>query len=39
GRGADTSKRVAWSKTNFTLEQVKPFLDLRFIDGHQWLRL
>ncbi|CAL1353942.1 unnamed protein product [Linum trigynum] len=39
GRGADTRRRVAWAKTHFTLQEVKPFLDLRFIDGHQWLRL
>ncbi|CAI0374063.1 unnamed protein product [Linum tenue] len=39
GRGADTSRRVPWSKTRLNFQQVKPFLDLRFIDGHQWLRL
>ncbi|CAI0379497.1 unnamed protein product [Linum tenue] len=39
GRGADTSRRVPWSKTRLNFQRVKSFLDLRFIDGHQWLRL
>ncbi|KDP39260.1 hypothetical protein JCGZ_01017 [Jatropha curcas] len=38
GRGADTRGRVPWSKT-FTYEEVRPFLDMQFINGHQWLRL
>ncbi|XP_019456029.1 PREDICTED: pectinesterase QRT1-like [Lupinus angustifolius] len=38
GRGADRTHRVPWSKS-FTYEEAKPFLDKRFIDGDQWLRL
>ncbi|WCJ33061.1 Pectin lyase-like superfamily protein [Euphorbia peplus] len=38
GRGADTRARVPWSK-NFTYEEVRPFLDMNFINGDQWLRL
>ncbi|KAK1583270.1 hypothetical protein Q3G72_022361 [Acer saccharum] len=38
GRGADTSNRVPWLK-NFSYQQVQPFLDIRFINGQEWLRL
>ncbi|XP_059441601.1 pectinesterase QRT1 [Corylus avellana] len=38
GRGADTSGRVPWSKS-FSNEEVRPFLDKKFISGEQWLRL
>ncbi|KAF5461176.1 hypothetical protein F2P56_020994 [Juglans regia] len=38
GRGADKRGRVPWSKS-FSYEEVRPFLDKKFIDGEQWLRL
>lgn len=38
GRGADTRGRVPWSKS-FTNEEARPFLDKKFINGNQWLRL
>ncbi|KAB1203837.1 Pectinesterase QRT1 [Morella rubra] len=38
GRGADTRARVPWSKS-FSYEEARPFLDKKFIDGEQWLRL
>ncbi|XP_050216806.1 pectinesterase QRT1 [Mercurialis annua] len=38
GRGAETGGRVPWSKT-FSYEEVRPFLDMQFIKGDEWLRL
>ncbi|XVF03629.1 hypothetical protein REPUB_Repub05bG0009400 [Reevesia pubescens] len=38
GTGANTSGRVVWSK-KFGYEEAKPFMDMKFIDGEQWLRL
>ncbi|XWS09686.1 hypothetical protein CRYUN_Cryun39dG0010300 [Craigia yunnanensis] len=38
GTGANTSGRVPWSK-KLSYQEVKPFLDMKFIDGEQWLRL
>ncbi|KAG5550997.1 hypothetical protein RHGRI_009432 [Rhododendron griersonianum] len=38
GKGADRRNRVAWSKS-FSYEEVRPFLDVNFIGGDQWLRL
>ncbi|KAG7957864.1 hypothetical protein I3843_11G196700 [Carya illinoinensis] len=38
GRGANTTGRVSWSKS-FSYEEVRPFLDKKFISGEQWLRL
>ncbi|KAL5698604.1 pectinesterase [Ranunculus cassubicifolius] len=38
GRGADPSRRVQWSKT-FSNDEARPFLDRKFINGDQWLRL
>ncbi|XWS11340.1 hypothetical protein CRYUN_Cryun38cG0075500 [Craigia yunnanensis] len=38
GTGANASGRVPWSK-KFSYQEVKPFLDMKFIDGEQWLRL
>ncbi|GAB4849886.1 hypothetical protein Ancab_004686, partial [Ancistrocladus abbreviatus] len=35
GRGADTSGRVSWAR-NLSYEAVKPFLDMKFIDGDKW---
>ncbi|XP_058209638.1 pectinesterase QRT1 [Rhododendron vialii] len=38
GKGADRRNRVAWSKS-FSYEEVRPFLDVNFIGGDEWLRL
>ncbi|OMP04246.1 Pectinesterase, catalytic [Corchorus olitorius] len=38
GNGANTTLRVPWSK-KFSYEEAKPFMDLKFIDGEEWLRL
>ncbi|KAL5735682.1 hypothetical protein ACOSP7_030139 [Xanthoceras sorbifolium] len=38
GRGADTGHRVPWLKT-YSSEEVQPFLDIKFINGQEWLRL
>ncbi|XP_073311738.1 pectinesterase QRT1 [Primulina huaijiensis] len=38
GRGADRRGRVPWSKALKYLE-ARPFLDITFIKGEQWLRL
>ncbi|XP_061345990.1 pectinesterase QRT1 [Gastrolobium bilobum] len=38
GRGADRRRRVPWSKS-FSYVEARPFLDRRFINGEQWLRL
>uniref|UniRef100_A0A7N2R8H9 Pectinesterase n=2 Tax=Quercus lobata TaxID=97700 RepID=A0A7N2R8H9_QUELO len=38
GGGANTRGRVPWSKS-FSYDEVRPFLDRKFIDGDQWLRL
>ncbi|KAL9272934.1 Pectinesterase QRT1-like protein [Drosera capensis] len=38
GRGADTRRRVSWAR-RFSYEEVKPYLDMRFINGDKWLRL
>ncbi|CAN6588626.1 unnamed protein product [Malus baccata var. baccata] len=38
GRGAETRGRVPWLKS-FSLEEIRPFLDTKFISGEQWLRL
>ncbi|GKV19422.1 hypothetical protein SLEP1_g29683 [Rubroshorea leprosula] len=38
GRGAETKDRVAWSK-QFNYHQVRPYLDMKFINGEEWLRL
>ncbi|XP_031486457.1 pectinesterase QRT1-like [Nymphaea colorata] len=38
GGGADSRKRVPWSKS-LTFEEAKPFLTSAYIDGQQWLRL
>ncbi|XVF33883.1 hypothetical protein REPUB_Repub18cG0009700 [Reevesia pubescens] len=38
GPGENTSGRVPWSK-KFSYKEAKPFLDMKFIDGQQWLRL
>lgn len=38
GTGSDTSGRVPWSK-KLTYEEAKPFMDIKFIDGKQWLKL
>ncbi|KAF7141564.1 hypothetical protein RHSIM_Rhsim06G0227400 [Rhododendron simsii] len=38
GKGADRKNRVAWSKS-FSYEEARPFLDVTFISGEQWLRL
>ncbi|XP_010536718.1 PREDICTED: pectinesterase QRT1 [Tarenaya hassleriana] len=38
GRGAERGGRVPWSK-NLTFDEVRPFLDIKFIYGEQWLRL
>ncbi|XVE80517.1 hypothetical protein DITRI_Ditri14bG0146500 [Diplodiscus trichospermus] len=38
GAGANTSGRVPWSK-KLSYQEAKPFLDMKFIDGEQWLRL
>ncbi|KAK6229844.1 Pectinesterase [Theobroma cacao] len=38
GTGADTRARVPWSK-KLSYQEAKPFLDMKFIDGEQWLRL
>ncbi|XVF70863.1 hypothetical protein PTKIN_Ptkin11bG0196600 [Pterospermum kingtungense] len=38
GAGADTRRRVPWSK-KLSYQEAKPFLDKNFIDGKQWLKL
>ncbi|XAR67380.1 Pectinesterase [Bertholletia excelsa] len=38
GRGANRKNRVKWSKS-LTHEEARPYLDMKFIDGEQWLRL
>ncbi|KAB1995367.1 hypothetical protein ES319_D13G156700v1 [Gossypium barbadense] len=38
GTGSDTSGRVPWSK-KLTYGEAKPFMDIKFIDGKQWLKL
>ncbi|CAO2833660.1 unnamed protein product [Amaranthus hypochondriacus] len=38
GDGANTTRRVPWAKS-FNVEDVRPFLDMEFIDGNKWLRL
>ncbi|GER32853.1 pectin lyase-like superfamily protein [Striga asiatica] len=38
GRGADRSRRVEWSKA-LTYWEARPFLDIMFIRGDQWLKL
>ncbi|KAM1754858.1 hypothetical protein ACFX12_007262 [Malus domestica] len=38
GRGAERRGRVPWLKS-FSLEEIRPFLDTKFISGEQWLRL
>jgi len=38
GKGADRSKRAAWSKS-FSYHEAVPFLQKSFIHGDQWLRL
>ncbi|XP_058068865.1 pectinesterase QRT1 [Magnolia sinica] len=38
GRGASSPGRVPWAKS-LTYEEARPFLDKKFIDGDQWLRL
>ncbi|KAK9269115.1 hypothetical protein L1049_000884 [Liquidambar formosana] len=38
GRGAHTRHRVPWAKS-FSHEEVRPFLDMKFINGEQWLKL
>ncbi|KAH9297712.1 hypothetical protein KI387_029394 [Taxus chinensis] len=38
GGGASFSGRVSWSR-ELTDEEVKPFLALTFIDGHDWISL
>lgn len=38
GSGANTTGRVPWLK-RFTFEEIRPFLDLMFVNGEQWLRL
>ncbi|KAK4753335.1 hypothetical protein SAY87_022133 [Trapa incisa] len=38
GRGADMKGRVPWLK-HFTDEEARPFLDRKFIQGENWLRL
>ncbi|KAG4161750.1 hypothetical protein ERO13_D01G075400v2 [Gossypium hirsutum] len=38
GTGANTTGRVPWSK-KLSFAEAKPFLDMKFIDGPQWLRL
>ncbi|OVA20154.1 Pectinesterase [Macleaya cordata] len=38
GMGANLRRRVRWAKS-FSYEQAKPFLDMNFIDGDEWLRL
>ncbi|KAK1274089.1 Pectinesterase QRT1 [Acorus gramineus] len=38
GRGAYSSERVPWAKS-LTYDEARPFLDLNYIDGDQWLRL
>ncbi|KAI3873508.1 hypothetical protein MKW92_052304 [Papaver armeniacum] len=38
GSGANLENRVPWAKT-FSFEEARPFLDMTFIDGNEWLRL
>ncbi|CAL5190744.1 unnamed protein product [Lathyrus oleraceus] len=38
GKGADRTQRVPWSKS-LSYGEAKPFLDINFINGNQWLRL
>ena len=38
GKGADTSRRVEWSKS-LSLGEAIPFMDLNFITAEEWLRL
>ncbi|CAN4102630.1 unnamed protein product [Withania somnifera] len=38
GNGANRAGRVAWSKT-LNDSEAQPFWDVKFIGGHQWLRL
>ncbi|XP_045832340.1 pectinesterase QRT1-like [Trifolium pratense] len=38
GKGADRIQRVPWSKA-LSYGEAKPYLDINFINGNQWLRL
>lgn len=38
GPGADYSNRVSWSR-ELTDEEAKPFIDLSYIDGDEWIKL
>ncbi|GMJ11553.1 QUARTET 1 [Hibiscus trionum] len=38
GTGSDTRERVPWSR-KLSYEEAKPFMDMKFIDGKQWLKL
>jgi pectinesterase len=38
GPGADFSGRVSWSR-ELTDEEAKPFIDLSYIDGDEWVKL
>ncbi|GMP52189.1 hypothetical protein CsSME_00018103 [Camellia sinensis var. sinensis] len=38
GKGANRRYRVPWSK-NFSYEEARRFLDMKFIEGELWLRL
>ncbi|GFP80471.1 pectinesterase qrt1 [Phtheirospermum japonicum] len=38
GRGADRSRRAQWSKA-LSYWEARPFLDMAFISGEQWLKL
>jgi hypothetical protein len=38
GKGADRIQRVPWSKS-LSYGEAKPYLDINFINGNQWLRL
>lgn len=38
GGGADMRGRVPWLK-HFSYEEARPFLDRKFIQGEDWLRL
>ncbi|GAB2284757.1 hypothetical protein Dimus_019211 [Dionaea muscipula] len=38
GKGAETRGRVSWAR-KLSYEEVRRYLDLKFIDGDKWLRL
>ncbi|KAI3990408.1 hypothetical protein MKX01_021343 [Papaver californicum] len=38
GSGANLKSHVPWAKT-FSFEEARPFVDMTFIDGNEWLRL